>query len=213
MAKLFVSNKDESARLFKSNFLEMFTHVHWSVPVILYAPVIAYFLYRASEAPDIGLGKGAALFLFGLLVWSFTEYTLHRYVFHYEPSSVWGKRLHFLLHGVHHDYPNDSKRLVMPPVVSIPLALLFYGVFLMILGAVYIGPFFAGFILGYVLYDTIHYATHHAPMKGRVSMWLKHHHVLHHYRDNAKGFGVSSPLWDIVFGTMQREDEKATAES
>jgi sterol desaturase/sphingolipid hydroxylase (fatty acid hydroxylase superfamily) len=134
-------------------------------------------------------------------------------VFHYEPSSDWGKKIHFLVHGVHHDYPNDSKRLVMPPVVSVPLALLFYGMFVTILGEGYIAPFFAGFLLGYVCYDTIHYATHHAPMKGRLGQWLKHHHILHHYRDNARGFGVSSPTWDIVFGTMQREEEKATVES
>ena len=202
MAKLYVSNKDESARLFKSDLLEPFSHVHWSVPIILYIPVVAFFLYRASQIPDITALSGTLIFFAGLFIWTLTEYLLHRFVFHYEPSSDWGKWLHFMMHGVHHDYPNDSKRLVMPPAVSIPLAALFYGLFYLVIGPTFLSPFFAGFILGYVCYDSIHYATHHAPMKSRMAQWVKHHHVRHHYKDDKKGYGVSSPLWDYVFGTM-----------
>ena len=208
MPKQYVSNKDESARLFKSDFLELFTHVHWSVPIILYAPVIAYFLYRASGTPGLGFVNGILFFVLGLFVWTLTEYLLHRFVFHYEPSSTWGKQLHFLMHGVHHDYPNDSKRLVMPPVISIPLAALFYFGFLVILGESSLLAFFPGFLFGYICYDEVHYATHHAPMKSRAWQWLKHHHVLHHYHDPYKGYGVSSPLWDIVFRTLDAEEEK-----
>lgn len=208
MAKLYVSNKDESARLFESDFLELFTHVHWSVPIIIYLPVVLYFLVRTVSQGVVTLPQGFSLFVFGVLVWTLTEYLLHRFIFHYEPKSNWGKRLHFLTHGVHHDYPNDTKRLVMPPSVSIPLALLFYGLFYLVAGPNYVGLFFAGFIFGYIGYDEIHYATHHAPLKGRVGLWLKHHHVLHHYRDPNKGYGVSSPLWDYVFGTMEEAEEK-----
>ena len=212
MAKLYISNKDESARLFNNDFLEKFTHVHWSVPIILYVPVVAYFLNRSADL-QVGITMGIGLFLLGLFIWTLTEYLLHRFVFHYEPKTEWGKRIHFFAHGVHHDYPNDSKRLVLPPSVSIPLAAIFYIVFRAVLGTEDVAPFYAGFILGYVLYDEIHYATHHAPMKGRIGLWLKHHHILHHYREPARGFGVSSPLWDYVFGTMEDvEDEKAAAE-
>ncbi len=209
MAKLYVSNKDESARLFQSDFLELFTHVHWSVPIIIYVPVSLYFLYRTAVEGIAGPAGAAGLFVFGLFVWTLTEYMLHRFVFHYEPKSEWGKRLHFLTHGVHHDYPNDSKRLVMPPSVSIPLAALFYGLFWLLLGPFSVSPFFAGFLIGYVCYDEIHYATHHAPFKSGVFLWLKHHHILHHYREPARGFGVSSPLWDYVFGTMEEAEAKA----
>jgi sterol desaturase/sphingolipid hydroxylase (fatty acid hydroxylase superfamily) len=211
MAKLYVSNKDESARLFKSNFLELFTHVHWSVPLILFGPVVAYFIYRATLEPALTSTVGISLGLAGLFVWTLTEYLLHRYVFHYQPGSKWGQRLHFMMHGVHHDYPSDSKRLVMPPSVSIPLAALFYGLFLLIWGPVYVAPFFAGFIFGYICYDEIHYATHHAPMKGAMLLKLKHHHIRHHFHDPEKGYGVSSPLWDHVFGTLDSVDEKAEA--
>jgi sterol desaturase/sphingolipid hydroxylase (fatty acid hydroxylase superfamily) len=213
MAKLYVSNKDESARLFKSNFLEMFTHVHWSVPIIIYLPVVVFFVIEAAGNPLIGWLEGVGMFLVGILIWTLTEYTLHRFVFHYEPKSELGKRIHFLTHGVHHDYPNDSKRLVMPPSVSIPLALVFYFLFWVLFGATYVAPFFAGFIFGYILYDEIHYATHHALMKGKVGQFLKHYHVLHHYKDPSKRFGVSSPLWDYVFGTAHVEAEDIAVES
>ncbi len=210
MARLYVSNKDESARLFKSDFLEKFTHVHWCVPIILYVPVSIYFLARAPEA---ALPTGVLLFLGGILAWTLTEYLLHRFVFHYQPSSAWGKRLHFLAHGVHHDYPNDSTRLVMPPSVSVPLAILFYGMFSLLLPSGYLPTFYAAFLLGYVAYDTIHYATHHAPMKGRLGAWLKYHHLRHHYRDDARGFGVSTPVWDYVFGTMYKRQAEAAAKT
>jgi 4-hydroxysphinganine ceramide fatty acyl 2-hydroxylase len=213
MAKLYVSNKDESARLFKSDFMEMFSHVHWSVPIILYSPVVAYLLYRATLEPAITRSIGVGLVLGGVFTWTLTEYLLHRFVFHYQPKSKWGQYLHFMMHGVHHAYPNDSKRLVMPPAVSIPLATLFYLLFRLILGPVYAAPFFAAFIFGYICYDEIHYATHHAPMKGATLLKLKHHHVRHHYHDPEKGFGVSSPLWDYVFGTLDEVGEKAPAHS
>ncbi|MDH4070585.1 MAG: sterol desaturase family protein [Ignavibacteria bacterium] len=205
--KNYVSNKDESARLFQSSFLELFTHVHWSVPLIVFVPVVSYFLYTAAATPGLAVTAITGMFVAGLAVWTLTEYILHRYVFHYEPKSTIGKRLHFLLHGVHHDYPNDSLRLVMPPVVSGPLAALFYFFFLFLVGETHLPPFFAGFLVGYLFYDMIHYATHHAPMKGTVGLLLKHHHMKHHYQTDDYNFGVSSPLWDFVFRTYQQKKE------
>jgi len=209
MAKRYVSNKDESARIFESDFLELFTHVHWSVPLIIYVPVSTYLLYHTYVQGVVNAGSAIGLFISGMFIWTLTEYLLHRFVFHYEPRSVFGKRIHFLTHGVHHDYPNDSKRLVMPPSVSIPLALLFYGLFTLLVGPFLVFPFFAGFLIGYVCYDEIHYATHHAPFKSGVFLWLKHHHILHHYQDSDRGYGVSTPLWDFIFGTMEAKEEKA----
>lgn len=213
MPKHYISNKDESARIFKSDFLEVFTHVHWSVPIIIFLPIVVYSLVRTYDEQVVGLYEAVALFLFGLLFWTFTEYILHRFVFHYEPKTEWGKRMHFMMHGVHHDYPNDSKRLVMVPSVSLPLAALYFGLFYLVLGSHYVFPFFAGFIFGYICYDEIHYATHHAPLKKGVGLWLKHHHVLHHYKDPGRGYGVSSPLWDYVFGTMEETEDRNAAEA
>ncbi len=209
MPKNYVSNEDESARLFKSNFLEMFSHVHPTVPLAIFLPIIGYFLYRGSDEALMTPAIVVGLFFAGLFVWTLTEYLLHRFVFHYEPTSEWGKKLHFLMHGVHHDYPNDSLRLVMPPVVSLPLALLFYALFFFIMGEASTWSFFAGFLAGYLFYDMLHYATHHFAMKGAIGLWLKHHHMKHHYQTAHRNYGVSSPLWDFVFGTFLEKKEAA----
>lgn len=213
MAKLYVSNRDESARIFKSGILEFFTHVHWSVPIIVYIPLVIFLLYRAVTDGGLSTSSLAGTFLAGVFVWTFAEYLLHRFIFHYEPKSEWGKRLHFLMHGVHHDYPNDSKRLVMPPSMGLPLAFIFYLVFSLVIPAPALWVFFAGFIFGYVWYDEVHYASHHAPLKGKIGLWIKHHHIRHHYLNPGRGYGVSSPLWDYVFGTMEDEKEQVSLET
>ena len=199
MKKTFVSNSRESTRIFRSGFLEKFSKVHYSVPLIVFIPVIAFFIYRAFAVYHNSVLEFVVSGAAGLLVWTFTEYVMHRFVFHYEPSSAWGKRIHFLSHGVHHDYPNDEMRLVLPPAVSIPLATLFYFLFYAVLPAAYLPAFFATFIAGYVFYDISHYALHHANFKSRIWKKLKQHHMQHHYSDATKGYGVSSALWDKIF--------------
>ncbi len=209
MAKLYVSNKDETPRLFQNDFLEKLSRVHPSVPLILYLPLVAFLLYRSANNPQIGAAEIVGLFALGVLFWTFMEYVIHRFAFHYEFKSEMGKRIHFLIHGIHHDYPRDSKRLVMPPSVSIPLAILFYGLFRWALGVTVGEPSFAGFVFGYVCYDSIHYVLHHWSMRGsRLGLWLQQHHNLHHYQDPDRGYGVSTPLWDYVFGTMPEPIKK-----
>lgn len=201
MAKNYVSNKDETVRMFKSDFLEAFSRVHYTVPLYIYIPVILYLGYRSIAVYEFQFLTIISMILIGMFTWTLTEYTLHRFVFHYEPKSELGKRLHFIMHGVHHNYPNDSKRLVMPPSVSIPLAVLFYILFSIILGSTYVAPFFIGFLIGYLFYDLTHYAVHHFNMHSKFWLTIKNHHMKHHYQDSTKGFGVSSPLWDIIIGT------------
>ncbi len=118
MKKLFVSNKDESVRMFKYDWMEFFTKVHFSVPLFLYVPVVSYFLYVAITDPNLHILTTLGLFAGGVFAWSMAEYFLHRFVFHYHPTSELGKKIHFIVHGVHHDYPHDSKRLVMPPSIA-----------------------------------------------------------------------------------------------
>jgi len=203
MSRLFVSNKNETVRMFESDFMEFCSHVHPATPVVLYGPVIALMLYLALVPNQLSLLVVLGFFVFGILTWTLLEYVIHRYVFHYEPKTRLGKLLHFIMHGVHHDYPNDATRLVMPPVISIPLAVIFYVLFSLTLGR--FGPAaLAGFGFGYVCYDTIHYATHHFAMKRGVWRWLKQYHLRHHYHDDHAGYGVSSPLWDHVFRTTRK---------
>lgn len=198
MKKNYVSNSQESARMFKSDFLELFSKVHFSVPLFIYVPVIVFFTWQAFAAGNAGIFSFAAFYLLGVLVWSAAEYSLHRFVFHFVPRSAWGRRLHFILHGVHHDYPNDKGRLVMPPSVSIPLAFLFYCLFSLFLTKTHLYSFFPGFVTGYLFYDMTHYAVHHYNFKSEFWKKLKKHHMLHHYSDSDKGYGVTSPLWDKI---------------
>lgn len=201
MSKNFVSNKDETVRMFDSDLFEFFSRVHFTVPLYIYLPVIVFFLYRSIALYSLTFLQIVLYILLGIIVWSLTEYLLHRFVFHYEPNSRFGKKIHFIFHGVHHDYPNDSRRLVMPPAVSIPLAALFYFMFSAILGDVFVAPFFIGFIGGYLFYDITHYAVHHFNMHSKFWLAIKNHHMKHHYFNANQGYGVSSPLWDIVIGT------------
>jgi len=213
MAARYVSNKNESVRMFESGFLEFFSHVHPATPLLIYVPVTGFLLDLALRQRGQSIGLVIGLFALGILIWTFVEYTMHRWVFHYQPTSNWGKQLHFLLHGVHHDYPRDASRLVMPPIVSIPLALFFCGLFFLVFGRVAPATF-AGFLCGYLFYDMVHYATHHFSMKGGVWLFLKKYHMRHHYDDDHVGYGVSSPLWDYVFGTraprLRTEVESST---
>jgi 4-hydroxysphinganine ceramide fatty acyl 2-hydroxylase len=213
MPKKYISNKDETVRMFENDILESLSRVHWTVPIIIYLPVICLLIYK-SLTERIGNLNAMGLFIFGIIIWTFTEYSLHRFVFHYQPKSELGKRLHFILHGVHHDYPKDSRRLVMPPSVSIPLAIFFYLLFINLLGKIFLMPFFAGFLIGYLFYDTTHYAVHHFNMYNRIWLAIKNHHMKHHYQNSELGYGVSQPAWDYIFGTtFQEKEESETSEA
>ncbi|HED07530.1 MAG TPA: fatty acid hydroxylase [Ignavibacteria bacterium] len=200
MTKNFVSNKDVTVRMFESDFLEAFSRIHYTVPLFIFLPVIAYFLYR-SILFSLSASVIVLFIIFGLIVWSLTEYTLHRFVFHFPAKSEFGKKIHFIFHGVHHDYPMDSKRLVMVPTVSIPLSILFYYLFEAIFGVVYVAPLFIGFIAGYLFYDLTHYAIHHFNMHSKLWLAIKKHHIKHHFENENLGYGVSSPIWDKIIGT------------
>lgn len=205
MGSMFISNKDETVRLFKNPVLEYFSHIHPATPLVVFLPAAGIALYGSilggGIAVAIGFWSSVAVFAAGIVAWTLVEYVIHRWAFHLEPTTEIGKRVHFLVHGIHHDYPRDSSRLVMPLLVSVPLGFAFYLMF-----AALFAPFnnalFSGFLFGYVAYDSIHYATHHFPMTTRVGRFLKEYHMKHHYVDDHTAFGVSSPLWDFVFRTV-----------
>jgi sterol desaturase/sphingolipid hydroxylase (fatty acid hydroxylase superfamily) len=201
MERKFVSNKQESTRMFQNNILEALSKMHFSLPLFIFLPVVGYFMYKAVFTFHQGLILIILFFLLGAFIWSLTEYLMHRFLFHYKPSSDLGKRLHFIFHGVHHDYPNDAKRLVMAPSVSIPLAVLYYYLFKLLLGEQQVAPFFSGFVSGYLFYDMTHYAIHHFSFKNGLWLRIKKHHMVHHYQDDDHGYGVSSKFWDIIFRT------------
>jgi sterol desaturase/sphingolipid hydroxylase (fatty acid hydroxylase superfamily) len=206
MAKNFISNKDECVPMFENSLLEKLTRVHFTVPLFIYVPVILLCLYRSIFVFDLSFPAILGLIALGLFVWTFTEYILHRFIFHWQLPGEIGKKIHFIFHGVHHDYPSDSKRLVMVPSVSIPLAALFYFMFYKMLGDAYVSSFFVGFLMGYLFYDMTHYAIHHFNLKSKFWLELKQHHMIHHYKDDHNGFGVSSKFWDLIFRTTFKKN-------
>jgi sterol desaturase/sphingolipid hydroxylase (fatty acid hydroxylase superfamily) len=203
MAQERTERLSASPPLFQSRFLDFFSRIHPAVPALIFTPVIVAGVWLGA---DRGYGAGSLVLLFaaGLFLWTLTEYWLHRLVFHWEPDHPVGARLHFIIHGVHHDHPNDRLRLVMPPGASIPLAIVFLALFVLIFGAPAAYPIFSGFITGYLVYDYTHYHLHHHTPKTALGKRLREQHMRHHFQDHRYGYGVSSPMWDAVFGTLPR---------
>ncbi|HWY89091.1 MAG TPA: sterol desaturase family protein [Solirubrobacteraceae bacterium] len=192
----------DSPPMFESRLLDACSRVHPMVPVIIFGPgiaaLVAWSLSSVSLAATLGLAVG------GYALWTLFEYWLHRIVFHFEPDQGIGARLHWIIHGVHHEHPNDPLRLVMPPAVSVPLGAVVFGVLYLAFGSSYAPALGAGFFAGYLAYDMIHYYVHHFSPRGRLGRMLRERHMRHHFQDETKGFGISAPYWDEVFRTSSR---------
>ena len=188
--------------MFESTLLDKLSRVHPTVPLYIFVPaIVVLFTLGARELTTLGtLGLVAG----GYFFWTLTEYWMHRLVFHFEPEEGIGARLHWIIHGVHHDHPNDPLRLVMPPSVSVPLALIFYALFVTVLPSASANVWAAGFLAGYLVYDMLHYHVHHHRPRTRLGKLMRELHMRHHFQDHTRGFGVSAPFWDRVFGTAQR---------
>lgn len=194
-----IKNKGQG-RLFQSEYLEMMTKTHPVVIYSLYIPVILFLLYYGNVYKYLSPGRIVLFYASGILVWSLMEYVLHRFVFHYISENPGLNRVIYKLHGIHHEYPRDRERLFMPPVPSIIVASCFFSLQYLIMGWNALA-FFPGFLSGYLLYGSMHYAIHaFTPPSFLKALWRNHH--LHHYKYPEKGFGVSSVLWDHVFGTI-----------
>jgi sterol desaturase/sphingolipid hydroxylase (fatty acid hydroxylase superfamily) len=183
-----------------SRLLERLSRIRPATVLTVFLPLVAVAFYLSLASGRTALAS-TALFLTGAAFWTLFEYFFHRFIFHFEPEGAFQTRLQFVMHGVHHQYPQDKDRLVMPITVSIPLAFLLLALFHLLMGTSAWG-FFSGFLVGYLTYDMMHYAIHHA--KGFDSPLLskiRRHHLAHHFRDTRRGFGVSSPFWDAVFRT------------
>jgi len=205
----YYKEEPKTMRFFESDWREPFTKVVWWVIPTFWLPLITGFLLYFSWG--MPLTRTALLFGLGMLYWTFVEYSLHRFVFHIdEKTPDWAPALsvHFALHGVHHKVPNDRYRLVFPPLPAVVLCII-----VGYLSRLWTRPFlpdfsefvvfYCGMVLGYVLYDMAHYAFHHGnfspnSMLGR----MRKYHLRHHYNNQYNvGFGITSPLWDYVFGT------------
>jgi dihydroceramide fatty acyl 2-hydroxylase len=188
-----------SPRLFENPILDKMSRVHWSMPLVFYTPfvvLLAWLSFTTLRPLTVG-----CMALLGYMIWTLTEYFGHRYLFHAEFPGAWGARIHLLIHGVHHDHPSDPLRLVMPPLLSAPIMITAFVIGRILFGAPLVYPGLLGFILGYVAYDMVHYYVHHAEPTTRLGRSLRRLHMLHHFRDPERGFGVSAPWLDKIFGT------------
>ncbi len=193
-------------RLTKSNPLVI---IGMYVPLILGMPVYDG-LYNGQTLLTI-----VGLFTIGYFTWTLAEYLMHKYFFHFVNETPWVQRMHFLVHGYHHEYPRDKEHLFMPPIPSLILASTFFGFFWLLLRS-YSISFFPGFVAGYLTYSLVHYSMHMVPNPPKFLRPLWRHHQLHHHKDGDSAFGVSTPLWDWVFGTLpskqQTKSEQAQAQ-
>jgi sterol desaturase/sphingolipid hydroxylase (fatty acid hydroxylase superfamily) len=194
-------SSSQRIRLFKSERLEKLTLISprtFAVSWAVMLPLIA-FAGWGSASPLQAFGLVAA----GLISWTLFEYAMHRYLFHLDSTVPLVRWLVFLIHGNHHDNPKDAMRGLMPLVVSVPVGALIWAACVALLGKP--GTFaLLGFMIGYVVYDTVHYACHHLPMQGRLRAMLKRHHMRHHYVDENANFAISAIFWDRVFGSRIR---------
>ncbi len=206
---MFIKERPESPRIFDNDWLDMMTRTHWSTVPILYLPASLGLVYYSVSNMGIDLMSSMGLMLAGILAWTLFEYFLHRTFFHWIPNDTWGETLHFFVHGVHHDWPDDPYRLVMPPAVSLSLFFLFLGFWTTTLGS-WGWAWHGGFVFGYMIYDLLHYVQHHGRARFSWLKKLKKHHMSHHFHPDYSDlrYGVSTRFWDFVFSTEDLSEEQ-----
>jgi len=205
-----------SPRMFSIDWVEKYlSRVRpWHV-IAIWGPVTAYLLVKGARDPGISIPALAGFFLLGILGWTLLEYLLHRFVFHFEPDphKEWQRDASFLIHGIHHDYPYDLDRLVMPPTVAVILAVIVWFPVEAIFGPHLHRPFFAGLVAGYMIYDLTHYYLHNAVPRTAFGKWLRKYHLVHHFQTPEVRYGITSPLWDFVFRTYPRDRYQGASET
>ncbi len=192
-----------SGTVFKNPILEKLTKTHIAVPLVLYTILSAGFIYYGIAEKGFTASQTVLLFLTGVISYTLVEYLMHRYLYHIEPYTKALENFSYKVHGVHHEYPKDKKRLAMPPILALVLVAFFFLLFGILMGNNVFG-FLPGFLMGYTLYLGIHYSVHAFKVPDNFLRILWHHHAIHHYRQPDRAFGISSPLWDHIFGTMPK---------
>lgn len=194
-------NNSGSKTLSNNAFIERLTRTHISIPITLFFIYSSGLLYWSATQTSLTLVTTIALFLVGLLAFSLVEYLMHRYLFHMNIYTATRKKMQYIMHGVHHEFPKDKDRLAMPPLASLTVATLLLFLFRLIMDD-YVFAFLPGFLIGYASYLFVHFIVHafQPPKNFFKKLWV--HHGIHHYKNNEKAFGVSSPLWDYIFRTM-----------
>lgn len=203
MAEALPKNKG-TKQLFQNPILEKLSRTHIAVPLTIFFSYGAVLLYWSITHTSLSASLTIALFVVGAVSFTLVEYLVHRYVFHMSTYTKWREKFQYTVHGVHHEYPKDKERLAMPPLLSVTISTLLLLVFRLVLGD-YTFAFLPGFLFGYAYYLSVHYIVHvYQPPKNFFKvLWINH--AIHHYKHGEYVFGVSSPFWDYVFGTMREK--------
>ncbi|WP_420317658.1 sterol desaturase family protein [Ekhidna sp.] len=206
------TTKNQTTRLYENNVLEALSRSPWWLPLVIFIPVVSYFSFEGFKSlSEEYLIEGGLVAVAGFMSWTLTEYLTHRFLFHYQADSEFWKRFIYVVHGVHHDHPNDLTRLVFPVTVSIPLGVIVYFLFGLIPWGVdaFHPIFYSFYVLGYLCYDMIHFATHAISAESKLFGAIKRYHMSHHYQKSNSKYGVSSGLWDFIFNsTGKKQDSK-----
>lgn len=201
--KEFVPPQNKGTKkLFQNPILERLSRTHISVPLTIFCAYSICLLYWDVTHTSLSGTTTAALFVLGIICFTFVEYLVHRYVYHIGTDTEWKKRFQYKAHGVHHEFPKDKDRLAMPPLLSMTVATILLLFFRLLMGDLAFA-FLPGFLVGYAYYLSVHYVVHiYQPPKNFLRvLWINH--SVHHYKNGDVVFGVSSPLWDYVFRTMR----------
>ncbi len=190
--------------MFENKFLNRLTQTHIATPIVIFFVYAIGLLWYTAVKTDLTFLTVAFVFLAGTLGFTFMEYVVHRWVYHPpHGASEEYKEMTYNMHGFHHDYPKDKKRLAMPPILAIIIATSLLFLFELVLGQ-YSFSYLAGFVVGYAMYLVVHYTVHMYPPPKNFLKALWVNHALHHYSEDDILFGVSQPLWDYVFRTMPK---------
>lgn len=200
-----IKPQNKGTKVLSSNpIIERLSRTNSAVPISIFLALSTFMMIWGFLYSQVYWLDQVGLFLFGLLLFSFIEYLVHRYIFHMVTSTKLREKMQYAFHGVHHEFPKDTTRLAMPPIVSVFIVTLLYLLFKATIGD-YTYGFLPGFITGYSLYLIVHYIVHayQPPRNFFKILWINH--GIHHYKDHERAFGVSSPLWDYVFRTTPRK--------
>ena len=184
----------------------------WGVDLLTKTPwwVIPLFWYPlciSAVITGIELGASSWTAVAGVSVWPVLEYVMHRFIFHHKPGTRVSRTLSYSLHGLHHAFPNDKYRLVLPVTLSVPWSFLYMFVCMQAMSPPAALTFTAGTATSYATYDILHYVIHHMH---RVRRWrlfaaAKHRHInLHHMRNWDADYGITTGVVDSVIHHINR---------
>ena len=204
MANVIAPKNKGTQKLFQNPVLERLSRTHIAVPLTIFSVFALGLLAWSVTHTSLSAGTTIGLFLFGVIAFTWVEYVVHRYVFHMKTYSAFRTKFQYIVHGVHHEYPKDKDRLAMPPLLSVTISTILLLLFRLVMGD-FTFAFLPGFIVGYAAYLGVHYMVHaFAPPKNFFKfLWVNH--GTHHYKNGEMIYGVSSPLWDYVYGTMREK--------